>query len=421
MGLVSVKCSGKAFEIGRAHGQSLKDAVRFNTSNFLRACSHAGLARPTLMQSAKWLSQDYSDPILEEIRGIAEGADVDGDELLAFNLCHSSVFADECTVLFAMGDATVSGKVLFLKNSDKIGSSSMVGPNFYQNKEINVVLVIDPKDGPGIIGVSSAGSAGLKMGVSDLGVVAGTNIVRTRELGKRKVDTTQMRALDRVQLAREGLLKSSALEAANYVAGRVSESPTATPGNIEFVDSTAGAIVEGSYDRVAIQVVKSGIASRSNSFVVLRELNDPTDVSSYCRYVRTQQLLSDRIGKLTPDLMKQFSQDHANGPGPNSICRHGKHYEEETSQSVMITELDREHPLRTRFWIAMGKPCHAWRRPAGSFEGTLDQLDRVPEGFLNGDTWKRFRSEEPNLEVELLKAKTIRAAVPLLSLGIDKD
>jgi hypothetical protein len=68
----------------------------------------------------------------------------------------------------------------------------------------------------------------------------------------------------------------------------------------------------------------------------------------------------------------------------------------------------------------MGKPCHAWQRPAGSFEGTLDQLDRVPEGFLNGDTWKRFRSEEPNLEVELLKAKTIRAAVPLLSLGIDK-
>ena len=51
------------------------------------------------------------------------------------------------------------------------------------------------------------------------------------------------------------------------VSARISENPTATPGNIEFVDSTTGVIVEGSYDRVALQVVKSGIASRANSFV----------------------------------------------------------------------------------------------------------------------------------------------------------
>ena len=68
--------------------------------------------------------------------------------------------------MFAMGDATASGNVLFLKNSDKIGSSSMMGENFYQNKEINVVLVIQPNDGPAVIGVSAAGSTGFKMGVS---------------------------------------------------------------------------------------------------------------------------------------------------------------------------------------------------------------------------------------------------------------
>src|SRR5450759_460622 len=208
MALFNVKCSGEAFEIGRTHGCSLRDAIRFNVANFWKACLAAGLDRPIVFESANRVAQDYCDRTLEEIRGIASGAGVDGNELLAFNLCRGAVFSDECTVMFAMGDATASGNVLFLKNSDKIGSSSMVGENFYQNKEINVVLVIQPKDGPAIIGVSAAGSTGLKMGVNDRGVISGTNIVRTSELRERNVDTIQMRALDRVQLARDGLMFS---------------------------------------------------------------------------------------------------------------------------------------------------------------------------------------------------------------------
>lgn len=400
---LDVKYSGKAFQIGGEHGRSLRDAVRFNLANFWRGSAAADLDRITLIQSAKRISQDYCDQIAEEIRGIAAGADVDFGELLAFNLCHGAVFADECTVLFAMGDATASGHVPFLKNSDKIGSSSMVGRSFYQNKEINIVVAIQPQDGPGMIGVSSAGSTGFKMGVNDLGVAAGTNIARTCELSKRKIDTTQMRALDRVQLARDGLMYGTAMQAANSIIARVAECPAATPGNIEFVDSTNGIIVEGSYDRVALHVVKSGIASRASSFVALRELNEPTDVSSYCRYVRTQKLLLQNSGKLTPELMKQFSQDHGNSPGPNSICRHGKHYEEETSQSAMIVELNKQNSRQTRFWIAMGKPCHAWQHKDGNFEGSMDQLDRVPQGFVNGETWKRFWHEEPNLEAELVR------------------
>jgi hypothetical protein len=357
-----------------------------------------------IFETVKRIAQDYCDPILEEMRGIAAGAEVNVNDLLSFNLCHGALFADECTVLFAMGDATASGNVLFLKNSDKIGSASMVGENFYQNKEINVVLAIQPNDAPGMIGVSAAGSTGFKMGVSDRGVVAGTNIVRTSELRERKVDTTQMRALDRVQLARDGLTHLTAMEAAKTIAGRVAENPCATPGNIEFVDSQNGVIVEGSYDRVALHVVKSGIASRANAFVALKELNDPADTSSQCRYARTQQLLSDNRDNLTPDLLKRFSQDHGNGPGPNSICRHDEHYVEETSQSSMVMELNQQNPRQTRFWIAMGKPCHAWPHPDGSFEGRMDQLDRVPKGFLNGETWKRFYSEVPNLATEHAKA-----------------
>ncbi len=70
----------------------------------------------------------------------------------------------------------------------------------------------------------------------------------------------------------------------------------------------------------------------------------------------------------------------------------------------MIVELEKEHPNQTHFWIAMGKPCHAWQHPDGNFEGRMNQLEQVPEGFLNGETWRRFCTEDPNPEVELVEA-----------------
>ena len=402
MRVANRKCSSSAFEIGKAHGRLLRRAVRSNLANFEAAYRAAGIERTALAESARRTAQDYTDRILEEIRGIVAGAEVDEERLLAFNLCHGAVFSDECTVLFAMSDATASGKILFLKNSDKIGGASMVGPNFYEHKEINVVLAIRPGDEPGVIGVTAAGSTGIKMGVNTLGVAAGTNIVRTTELRERNrertVGTTEMRALDRIQLAREGLQKASAFEAATIISGRLAKQPAATPGNIEFVDSRTGVIVEGSYDCVALHVVQSGAASRANAFVALRDLNDPQDESSRCRYARTQELLTEHRGKLTPSLMKEISQDHFNGPGPNSICRHGTHYEEETSQSSMVIELEREDPGQTRFWIAMGKPCHAWRHADGNYAGRVERLEQAPPGFASGETWKRFWSEQPNPE-----------------------
>ena len=387
-----------AFAIGRAHGQRWRRAVLANLANFEAGYRKAGFSRAAAADLAQRMAQDYSDRILEEIRGIAAGAEVELARLLAFNLCHGLVFPDECTVLFAMGDATASGKVLFLKNSDKIGGESMVGENFYEHKEINVVLTIPPEDGPGVIGVTAAGSSGIKMGVNTLGVAAGTNIVRTTELRERNVATTEMRALDRIQLAREGLQKESAFDAATFISTRLAMQPAATPGNVEFVDSQVGVVVEGSYDCVAQHVVRSGVAIRANAFVAMKDLNDPEDESSRCRYIRARELLLGHLAILSPALMKQFSQDHGNGPGPNSICRHGVHYEEETSQSSMVIELDREDPGQTRFWIAMGKPCHAWRDTEGNYEGRVGQLEQVPPGFTNGETWKRFWTEEPNLK-----------------------
>lgn len=399
--------SGSHHRIGRGHGEQLAVAVGHNLEGFFRCMALRGWAREALGRRALRAERRLADARLDEIAGIAEGARRPYPEVLAYNLFYGEACPDGCTVMFAMPDATAAGEMIFLKNSDKIGGDSMVGEGFYEHKEINIVLAVRPEGKPAVVGVASAGSTGVKMGANDRGVATGTNIARTVELRTRKVNTTQERALDRVQLSRDGLEHATALEAGNAVVARLADHPMATPGTLEFVDPTLAYIIEGSYDRMAVQFIHTGVGVRTNRFVVLDALNDPEDLSSYCRYVRGTQLLAARAGRLTPADFIAFSTDHANGPGPNSICRHGAHYRDETSQSAQVIEVDATDPSRSRVWLALGKPCWAWRDPAGSLELTMRfRPEEIPEGFRTGEVWKRFWTERPNVEEAVLTGAT---------------
>jgi hypothetical protein len=390
--------TGTALAIGRTHGGQLAEAVAINVRAFWRRMVAAGWTRETVLARARIDEGGLlSDARREEITGIAEGARVPYPDVLAYNLYYGWAYPEECTVMWAFPDAAAGGKTLFLKNSDKIGRADMVGDVFYKNKEINVIVALRPEGKPALIGVANAGSAGLKMGVNDHGVAAGTNIARTLELRHRKVTTTQERAVDRAQLARDGLEMDTALAAGGAIVARVAASPMATPGNVEFVDAHRAFVIEGSYDRLAVQVYDSGTGSRTNRFVVLHELNDPEDLSSYCRYVRTQQLLARQPGQLTLDDFAAFTRDHANGPGLNSICRHNEDVRSETTQSALVAAIDPASPADTVVRIALGKPCHAWRHADGHTEATLRfRPEDIPQEFQSGEVWKRYWTEAPS-------------------------
>jgi hypothetical protein len=387
--------TGTALQIGRAHGEQLAEAVALNVRGFWRRLSAAGWGRGgVLARARKEARRLLSDARLDEITGIAEGARVPYPDVLAYNLYYGWAYPEECTVMWAFPDATAGGKTLFLKNSDKIGRADMVGEVFYKNKEINVVVALRPEGKPAVIGVANAGSTGLKMAVNDRGVAAGTNIARTLELRQRKVTTTQERAVDRAQLALDGLEMDAALAAGGAIAARVAAAPMATPGNVEFVDAHRALVIEGSYDRLAVQAYDSGTGSRTNRFAVLHELNDPQDLSSHCRYVRTQQLLASRPGQLTLDDFAAFTRDHANGPGLNSICRHDADFRAETTQSAIVEAIDPASPADTVVRIALGKPCHAWRHADGHLEATLRfRVEDIPQEFRSGEVWKRYWTE----------------------------
>jgi hypothetical protein len=390
--------TGSHYQIGRATGVGAAPFVRANVAAFWRAFAPDRRTRRWVLGKANEDIGLLPEAYLDEIAGIAEGAALRFGDVLAYNLYGDRVFPDGCTVMMAVGAAGHDGNTLFLKNSDQVGSDSMVGPTFDRNKEIYVIQVIVPDEGNRIIGVSAAGRTGIKMGLNDKGVATGSNIARTVELRERKVDITKVRASDRTQLMRQGLEKDSAMAAASYVTGLVLESPTSTPGNIEFADSKEAVILEASYAQHALEVIRDRVAARANRFQVLEYTNMPEDVSSVCRYQRAMELLRTHEGQLTVEKLIEFSRDHVNGPGPNSICRHGGHYSEEVSLGAAVIEIDRTAPQKSTIVMALGKPCHAWRDEAAMLRLTMEATpDSLPAGFVDGSVWKRFYSEEPVL------------------------
>jgi len=392
-------CEGGYYDIGKQQGELLSSEIRHNLVTFWHAVKALGHDKREVMENALKLERLWSSQRLEEIEGIGDGVRFEYPELLAYNIYHDFAFPEECTVMMAVGKSSATGSTIFLKNSDKVGSESYVGPNCYKNKEINVVLALNPEGGNKIIGVAAVGATALKMGLNDKGVAAGCNISRTKELTKRgtEKDSFQIKALDRGALLREGLEKgTNALQAAQAILPNLLEHPMGTPGNIEFADAHEAVIIEGSYNELATEIVRDEVAARSNRFILLNALNREDDLSSICRYIRCRQLLDEHRGNVTVEKMIEFSMDHANGPGPNSICRHGTHFSEETSLSSAVMEIDESHPEKSKITIALGKPCHAWK--AREAHIALDMTmgtENIPEGLSNGEIWKKFYTEQP--------------------------
>lgn len=392
---------GSHSEIGRKHGALLSTEIRHNLNAFWNALKSKGSEKKEVIKNALKLEKLWRVARLEEIEGMSRGVGVAYTDLLAYNVFHDVAFPEGCTVMMAVGKTSATGDTILFKQSDKVGSEKYVGPLAYMNKEINVALVVEPKEGNKTIGVTAAGQTALKMGMNDKGVAAGCNISRTKELTQRgtEKDATQLKALDRGALMRDGLENGdTAIAAAQTILPGLLESPMSTPGNIEFADAKEAVIIEGSYTEMATEIVRDAVAARSNRFVLLKELARDDDLSSICRYVRCMELLHANKGNITLEMMIEFSQDHANGPGPNSICRHGNHFSEETSLSSMVMEINGKEPEKSRIAIALGKPCHSWASDDGHVIGDMTmKAEDIPEGLRNGDIWKKYYTEEPNI------------------------
>lgn len=386
--LAAVHAAGSSREIGFSHGRQAAGAIDDNLRLFWQAVKREGLEPETLLKELPRWEAELPLAQLEEILGIADGSGLPYPEMVAYNRLYATFFPDECSVIIAHGQAGKDGHTIFLKNSDKVGGVELQGEGFCYGKEINAFFYLRPAGQPAIMGVGAAGTTGFKFGCSDAGVATGANIARTRVLKQRQVDLTTVRAADRAQLCRDGLRFGTAREAALHIVDRISAAPMGTTGNLQFVDAGGAWFIEGSYDTYSLMVGRDDVFVRTNRFQVLHEMNDPDDLSSYCRYVRGSQLVQAQKGAVDAQAMIQFSMDHEHGPSLNSLCRHDAAVENETSLSAGVVDIDPADPKRTVFHFCVGKPCHAWRSPTGHRTLTFaDDVAAIPDAFYSGQAW----------------------------------
>jgi len=339
--------SGQPFERGRQYGTQAIDLIRFNLEGYWRLFKHeTGLDRLAILDRARqYLTplKEYAPHLVEEMRGIAEGAGVSPEEILALN-CRTEILSmgaiprlQECTALFVAPEATADGHTLIAQNWD--WSEVLRGGA--------VLLRIEQPGSPTVLTLTEAGMVG-KIGLNSAGIGVCTNFLRHNHRRAGVPFHAILReALNapRLGLAVAAIYRNVRADSGNYFlahAGGEAIDLEATPSDVGFLHPQDGTLVHTNHFLTArLQAGDKGIVESDNTLV---------------RYGRAMHLLHAQAGQITVDTLKSVFCDHFNRP--KSICRHPDLTQPKIERSAtlasMIVDL-----TDGKMHVAVGEPCQA--------------------------------------------------------------
>lgn len=346
-----ITLTGSPYERGLKQGRSFKELIRayhalrrsmFNPDNPSEG------AVSEIIEEVRGGLEAKCPEVLEEMRGIAEGAGLRFAEILFIN------FASEvdkgvsgCTTILSLGDPTSAKNMLLGKTRD-LGS-----PLLYP---FQTSVKIRRKDGDDIFVASSmAGILGAGFGVNRRGLALALNAAdRIQDLGGKV-------GVQRSILARKALEECGGV---NEAVAFLSHHNLAYCGALYILaDSTGhGAIVEKSRVHQAVRSFERGTAVAANHFVEpsMRGYLAPLDGTSPLRLKRAGELSNPHQEGLTIPQTKRILKDHLHGLSISSICRHTPTGPNTVAGYILEVGARRTH-------ICDGHPCE---NPFKKFEFT---------------------------------------------------
>ncbi|MDA4114070.1 MAG: C45 family peptidase [Thaumarchaeota archaeon] len=347
-----LKLSGKPYDIGYQHGDALKTQVQGNIKKVFALIDQyaPGTTRPLIIRAARKFvkpAQRWSPELVEEIRGIADGAGVTFDEVFALNsLSELSLNIGDfdslgCTCFCAQGPTTKDGQLFIGQNQDLWAPWC---------RDYFSVLKITPSVGPSMAITTLAGMVGMVgLNSEGLSIVGNGLSIKGNQIGV-PIMLFMRRALQQRTIGDViGMLtKSKRASPFNFLVG---------DANGEFYDFELAA-----KDYESFYIGEGSYAHSNNCFspklkereTVQKGIFYPDTV---VRVNRMRKLLTTNEGKVGFEELKGFLSDHVNYP--RSICRHpdpsipdGDWQDQwETTASVIM------EPRSSRLWIAAGNPC----------------------------------------------------------------
>ena len=350
--VISVR--GKPFDCGQQYGSQAQKVIQKNVAVYFDMWRTLwGADKKEILQKSHALIPvvgEYDADMLEEVEGLAKGAGLSLDEIIAINTRYeinltlgiASLYqSGGCTSVASLPQATRDGHTLIGQNWDWL-------PRF---QEFNVILKADQTGKPSVITQPEAGVLAHR-GMNSAGIGACFNgLASSRDAFGATVPCL---------LIMRRILNSESFSQALQA---VLQAKTTVSGNFLIAHSDGEAIdLEMSPLDVGFLYPDGGILTHSNHFIALNNRENFTDIlkslypDTLFRHQRAGHLLEPQKGHIDVGSFQRVFQDHFSQP--NSICRHVDERVDGIKQWVTLysTIMDLSEPA---MYVARGYPCQS--------------------------------------------------------------
>jgi isopenicillin-N N-acyltransferase-like protein len=357
-----VRVAGGPFERGRAYGSAAADRVAISIAAYrevfeVYAAWDWSHVREQAMAYLPVISA-HAPKVVDEMRGIADGAGTELADILAINVRTEVMFAakarqadaagrppHECSAVAVLPEASANGHTLIGQNWDWL----------LHCFDTVVVLEAEQEDGPDFVTVVEAGLLA-KTGMNSSGIGLATNALVTDQ--DRGVPGLPYHVLLRMILDAEVL--SDAL--ASLQVGRRSSSANYLVAHRDgmAVDVEAS---PGDFSNLYLSYPDEGILLHTNHFLAdrlpARDVSLWVMADSPFRLERLRTAVRANGPGLSPDDLATLLADHANYP--SGICCHPDPRQDRLDQGSTVASVLMDLDART-MWVADGRPCTAGYR-----------------------------------------------------------
>jgi isopenicillin-N N-acyltransferase-like protein len=343
-----VYVGGNHYEMGKQIGEGRQVAVRQMLETYRRyfeeEADRIQIASwdEAILHARKYLpfAEESVPQYVEELQGIADGADVDFNDLLMLN-CIEAITEDAlhtgCTSLAAAPEVTADGSLLVGHNEDWL-------PDDFDK----VYLVHAKPDGePAYLAITYGGLLP-NIGFNELGIAQCCDSVYPNDARV---------GVPRIFVSRAVLSARTLAEAIRAALNR-----RRAAGYNHMIVHVSGEMynVEVSAENFDVIYGSDGLLAHTNNYLSRRMLALEKDsdelIASRVRYNRASRLMRSQRGKLSVKSFMAILSDHVNFP--QSICNHIDESDPPLERQQTIASLLMDLTART-LYVAWGPPCQA--------------------------------------------------------------
>lgn len=345
-----IEAKGTPYEIGFIHGSKAKsyidNSIKVYTEAFRDYANMSWQEAKELSKSFIPFIEEYDSDLMEEIKGVAHGAKLDLEDILALNARSEIWFngknmnkpMDGCTSFAATPDITKNGEVL-------IGQTWDWKPTI---KSSLIALKIEQKNKPDISMITEAGIIG-KIGFNSygLGVCLNALVSESKPIGVP------------LHIVLRGILNSETINDALLSIGKAK---IACAANFLIAHKEGEALdVEAWPGDFDVLYPEDGYVVHTNHFtsprsIMVKDTGKLLFPDSFIRYGKINSFIKSNKGQIDINLMKKIYTNHAGYP--DSICRHGDLRDEPgmRTETLFCIFMDL---LRREMYVAPGTPCNS--------------------------------------------------------------